>query len=370
MSAPDELRPTPFSPRLPDGIDEWVDVFGFAVPLFIGDPEVEYRAVREGAGALEYSVLHQWEVRGPAATATADAVVSRSVADLPVGRLLFGVVVGDDGRMRDDVTVSRLSEDHLIVIGGNDETETQLRTAAPAGTSVTDRRDECAVLSLQGPRSREVLQGLTSTDVSNEGLPYYGLIAGVEVAGVPARIARVGFTAELGYEITVPVEHALTLWDAVTSSEVGVMPFSAGTLMTLRTEAGLVMGEIDYDHTVSPFECRLGWTVDFDKPGLPQAAALADRKADASRSTVTVVIEGDPDGLEGAELLLDGAVVGAVPMPLPSPHLDGATISLALIDRNAAAVGTELVIRGQGVETTARVVATPVYDPERVKVRS
>jgi len=369
MSLADGLRPTPFSPRLPDGIEEWIDVFGFAVPLFIGDPETEYRAVREGAGALEYSVLHQWEVRGADATATVDAVVSRDIAALPIGRLLYGVVVDEAGRMVDDVTVSRISDDQLIVIGGNDETQVQLIAAAPAGTAVTDRRDEFAVLSLQGPRSREVLQQLTSSDVSNESLPYYGL-ADIDVAGLPARVARVGFTAELGYEITVPVEHALALWDAVTASEVGVTPFSAGTLMTVRTEAGLVMGEIDYDHTVSPFECRLGWTVDFDKAGLPHADALAARKADASRTIVTVVISGDPDGLEGATLESEGVTVGSIPMPVPSPHLDGATIALALVDRTAAAVGSTLVVRSGDRTCSAEVVATPVYDPQRLKVRS
>jgi aminomethyltransferase len=370
MTAPDGLRPTPFSSRLPNDIEEWIDVCGFAVPLFIGDPDSEYRAVREGAGALEYSVLHQWEISGPEATATVDAVVTRNVATLPTGRLVYSVVVDDDGRMVDDVTVSRLSENHLIVIGGNDQTEARLRAAAPAGTLVIDRRDERAVLALQGPRSREVLRQLTSADVSNEALPYYGLLTDITVAGVPARVARVGFTAELGYEITVPIEHALTLWDAVISSNVGVTPFSAGTLMTARTEAGLVMGEIDYDHTMSPFECRLGWTVDFDKPGLANVDALAARKVDATRSTVTVMIDGEPDGLEAATLELDGVIVGTIPMPLPSPFLDGATISLALIDRSAAAVGTELIVRGDNRVTSGRVVATPVYDPERLKVRS
>ncbi|CAB4907684.1 unannotated protein [freshwater metagenome] len=370
MPAPDGLRPTPFSPRLPDDIHEWVDVFGFAVPLFIADPETEYRAVREGVGALEYSVLHQWEVQGPAAAATVDAVVSRSVTTLAVGRILYAVVVSDDGRMLDDVTVSRLSDDCFIVIGGNDETEAQLRAAVLPGTSVRDRRADFAVLSLQGPRSRDVLRGLTDADVSHEGLPYYGILSDIEVAGVPARVARVGFTAELGYEITVDVADALTLWDTVISSTVGVTPFSAGTLMTVRTEAGFVMGDIDYDRTVSPFECRLGWTVDFDKLSLPNAAALAARKADATRSTVTVVIEGDPDGVEGATLELDGEIVGTVPMPLPSPCLNGATIGLALVNKRAAAVGTELVVRGVDRTTTARVVSTPVYDPERLKVRS
>ena len=82
------------------------------------------------------------------------------------------------------------------------------------------------------------------------------------------------------------------------------------------------------------------------------------------------MIDGEPDGLEAATLELDGVIVGTIPMPLPSPFLDGATISLALIDRSAAAVGTELIVRGDNRVTSGRVVATPVYDPQRLKVRS
>lgn len=370
MSRPDGLRSTPFSPRLPDGIDEWLDIYGFAVPLFIGAPDDEYRAVREGAGALEYSVLHQWEVRGPGATRAVDTVVSRDIAHLAVGRIVYAVVVSDDGRMVDDVTVSRLGDDHLIVIGGNEQTGHQLVAAADNHTTVNDRRDDTAVLSLQGPRSREVLQRLTGVDVSNEGLPYYSLLNDIAVGGVPARVARVGFTAELGYEITVAAADALTLWDAVMACDVPVTPFSAGTLMVVRTEAGLVMGELDYDHSVSPFECRLGWTVDFNKPDLPAAPALAARKEDAAQTVVTLVMEASPDDVEGAEVVFNGTVVGVVPMPLPSPALGGATVALARVRREAAAVGSELVVRSGITTAAARVVNTPVYDPERQRVRS
>ena len=141
--------------------------------------------------------------------------------------------------------------------------------------------------------------------------------------------------------------------------------------MMARIEAGMVMGEVEYDHTVTPFECRMGWAVDLDKGDFLGRDALVAKKDTADGRVVTVRISGEADGMDGSALLLDGREVGFVTMAVPSPLLDGATLGMARVQRDASAVGTRLTTTDPaGSSRSVEVVATPVYDPERVRVRS
>lgn len=372
MPVPATLRPTPFSPRYADRVEEWIDVYGHAVPLLLTDPVEEYGAIRGAAGISEYSMLYKWFVEGPDAVAAVDRVFSRNVATQPAGRLAYGVVTDADGLMVDDVTVSVLGSEQVLVVGGNPVTEKLLAAAAPGGSTVAERRDETAVLTLQGPRSRDVLARLTDSDVSGRAFPYYTFRTGLVVAGVPAQVNRVGFTAELGYEIVVPREHALTLWDAALDAggDLGVRVFGAAALMMCRVEAGMIMGGLEYDHTVTPYECRMGWALDFDKaPWLGRDALLTKRGTVRGR-VVTVQIEAEPAAAEGSRLLLDGRDVGHVTMAVASPHLGGVTLGMARVDQDAARPGTVLVAADGDIRVAATVRPTPVYDPDRLRVRS
>ena len=375
MATPEDLLPTPFSPRYAGRVEEWIDVYGHAVAVALDDPAAEYAAVRGAAGVTEYSMLYKWHVEGPGAVAAVDAVFSRSVARLVPGRLAYGVVVDVDGMMVDDVTVAVFSPSRVVMTGGNPETQRHLAAHAPEGTRVTERRDESAVLSLQGPRSREVLSRLVprAQDVANEAFPYYTFRHGMSLAGIPAQVNRVGFTAELGYELQVPRERALDLWDAVldAGADLGLKPFGAAALMMCRTEAGMIMGELEYDRTVTPFECRMGWAVDFDKGPFQGRDALLAKKDSATGRVVSVVVEAGPQSAEGARLELDGRDVGYVTMAVPSPELGGATLGLARVHRDAVKAGTLLTALGaDGTKAAAVVRPTPVYDPERTRVRS
>jgi len=374
MSIPEGLKPTPFSAHYPADLQtEWIDVYGYAVPLWIGGPADEYAAFRERVGILEYSMLYKWHLQGPGAVGIANSVFSRNVEVLAVGRIAYGVVTDAAGLMIDDCTVTVLAPDHVLVCGGNPAVEGILRERLTSDTTLTERREQLAVASVQGPRSRELLQRLTTTNLSNEAFPYYSVLTDVEIAGIPATVGRLGFTAELGYEVTVPIGRAGDLWDALFASgaDLGVTACAAAALMMARIEAGMVMGEVEYDHTVTPFECRMGWAVDFDKGDFLGREALLAKKESAENRVVTVRIDGDADGLDGAMLLLDAREVGYVTMAVPSPALDGATLGMARVHRDAAPVDTRMTARdGSGGLRSVQVLATPVYDPERLRVRS
>ena len=374
MTIPEGLRQTPFSPMYPADLEtEWIDVYGYAVPLWIGDPVDEYAAFRERVGILEYSMLYKWDLQGPGAVATANSIFSRDLGNLAPGRIAYGVVTDADGLMIDDCTATMLGPDHVLLCGGNPLLGELLRERLPGDTTMSELREGLAVASVQGPRSRELLQRLTEADLSNEALPYYSVITDVALAGIPATISRLGFTAELGYEVMVPIDRAADLWNALFESgvDLGVTACAAAALMMARIEAGMVMGEVEYDHTVTPFECRMGWAVDFDKGDFLGRESLLLKKDNAEGTVVTVRIEGDADGLDGAPLAAGDKPVGFVTMAVPSPALNGATLGMARVHRDAADVGTALRLTTEaGQSRSAEVVATPVYDPERLRVRS
>lgn len=373
MPAPENLKSTPLSPAYPADLEtEWIDVYGYAVPLWVGDPEDEYAAFRERVGVIEYSMLYKWELDGPGAKAVANTLHSRNLTNVPAGRIVYGVVADAEGFMVDDATVTVYGDDRVMLMGGTPRLGELLRAALTPGVELRERREEYVVASVQGPRSRELLQALTETDLSNEAFPYYSFLEQVSLAGIPVQINRIGYTAELGYEVMAPIDRAMDLHAALMSAgeALGVRMCGAIALMMCRIEAGMVMGEVEFDHTVTPFECRLGWAVDFDKgPFLAREALLAKKDAAPNR-TVSVRVEGDFEGLDGAELQIGGAAVGFLTMVVPSPVLQGAALGMARIHRDSAKPGTQVTVTAPDGPRAGEVLATPVYDPERIRVRS
>ena len=347
-------------------------MFGCAVPIDCGDIEAEYGALRTAAAMMDFSMLYRWDVTGPGAREAVDSVFSRDLRRLGPRRIAYGVFAADDGTMLDDVTVIAPEPEFVRVVGGNLEADDALlRDAAPAGVAVVERRDETAQLSFQGPRSREVLQSLTGADLSNAALPYYHFIGEVEIAGVRGQLNRMGFTAELGYEFITPAEHAVSFGSALLEAgqDAGVRLAGGATVMMARVEAGMVMADLEYDRTSTPFDCRLGWAVDFDKGPFRGREALLAARDGAPDRVVSVVIDG-VEQAEFAPVTHDGAEAGVVTMALPSPCLEGRTLGLARVRKSASAVGTVLDGEAGGAPFRAEVVSTPVYDPERTRVRS
>lgn len=373
MPIPDGLLATPFHIAYPPDLDvEWIEVMGYAVPLWVADPEDEYDAFRNRVGLLEYSMLYRWDITGPGAVETANAVFSRDITAMAPGMIAYGVVVRDDGTMVDDPTAAYFGPEHVLLVGGSPEVGELLEANRSDGTSIRQRREEACVLSVQGPRSRELLQSLTDEDLSNESFPYYTFRTDVEIAGIPCQVNRIGFTAELGFEIVAPAADARRLVDAIRTAgaPLGATMCGAAALMMCRIEAGMIMAHLEYDETSTPYECRLGWAVDLGKGAFVGRDALAKAKDSPSSRVVTLRIDGDPDGLDGAAIEHDGSEAGAVTMAVPSPQLGGAAIAMARLAPGAAAVGTHLMVRAPDGPRRAEVLSTPVYDPERRRVRS
>ena len=139
--------------------------------------------------------------------------------------------------------------------------------------------------------------------------------------------------------------------------------------MTVRVEAGMIMAALEYDETISPFECRMGWAVDLDKGDFLGKDSLVRLKGNQRSTIVSIVIDGNSKGLDEQKIFAGETEVGHVTMAVPSPALDGRTLALARVDRANTSIGNELVVQGQDGRRAAHIVATPVYDPERLRVR-
>lgn len=365
-------KETAFYPRLAALTDRWMDLFGYLAPTVVSDPLEEYRSVREQAGLMDFSMLRKVDIDGPDAQAFVNTIVARDVAKLAPGRVAYGPLCDEDGKMVDDCTVLVRSPDAIRFCGASDRDYEIFAAKAPAGISVRELTDELPHLCLQGPRSREWLQGLTSVDLSNDAFPYYTFREGVEIAGIPVFMTRLGYTAELGYELWVDRARALELWDALVAALTpkGMKVIGMTALDLLRIEGGFIIGGVEYDSTVSPYECGLGWAVELDKGDFQgRAGCLRDRDQTTLRLT-SVTLEAGGEAASGAALFIDGRQVGRITQAVVSPHLGGKTLGLAKVEKDRNVPGTRVEAEVDGERIPGEIVRHPVYDPERRRVRS
>jgi aminomethyltransferase len=368
-----KTRETVFYPRLKALTDQWMDLFGYWAPSVVTDTLGEYRAVRERAGLMDFSMLRKYDIDGPGALQAVNAVVARDIARLRVGQIAYGPLCNDQGKMVDDCTVGVRAPDHIRACGANDKDKFFFeRGATGRGITVHDLTDEIGHLCLQGPSSRQWLQGLTDTDLSKSTFPYYTFKEQVTIAGVPVFMTRLGYTAELGYELWAPATRAVELWDRLLEAlqPKGMRIVGMTALDLLRIEGGFVIGGIEYDETVSPYECALEWAIALDKGDFQGRAAIINDRETAPVRLTSVVLESGGDAATGAPISVGGKPVGTVTQAIVSPYLQGKTLGLAKMRKDLVEPGTRISARVEGKDIGGEVVRHHVYDPERTRVRS
>lgn len=369
-----DLLDSPIAARVIREEHELVDIYGMGIPAVVDDPITEYRAVREGAGLLDFSPLMKVDVEGADAQDKVDLLHTRDITQLTPGRIAYGAILDDRGLMIDDSTVMVRAAGRLRVVGSPLMPTELIPFAEANGLRAVERRAQLAHLNVQGPRSREILAQLTDEDVSSQAFPYYTFKDSITVAGVEdVFVTRMGFTAELGYELFVPVERALDVYDALMEAgrPAGLRPVGVAAVMMIRIEAGMIMGDgLEYDATVSPWECGLGWAVDLDKGDFRGREATLRLRDERTARLASVVLDRGEDAATGARLTAAGEVIGRISMAVASPYLDDKTLGLARVHRDFAAPGTKVIASFEGNEVEGELVATPVYDPERKRVRS
>jgi aminomethyltransferase len=364
-------KETAFYPRLKELTDEWMDLFGYWAPTEVTDTQEEYRAVRETAGLMDFTMLRKVDIDGVGAQDFVNTIVTRDVSKLTPGRIAYGALTDEHGKMVDDCTTMLRSPDRIRFCGANDRDYEIFGEKAPDGITVREFTDAMPHLCLQGPKSREMLQGIANQDLSNEAFPYYTFREDVEIAGIPVFMTRLGYTAELGYELWVEADRALELWDTLVehAEPQGMKVIGMVALDLFRIEGGFIIGGIEYDPTVSPYECGLGWSVDLDKGDFQGREALARDKDATNLRLTSVVLAHGGDEASGGAIVVDGEEAGLVTQAVESPYLGGKTLGLAKIRKDLNQPGQDIVVRIGDEEVVGEVVDHPVYDKERRRAK-
>jgi aminomethyltransferase len=360
-----------FYPRLKAVTDEWMDLFGYWAPTVVTDTLAEYRAVRETAGLMDFSMLRKVDIDGAGAQQFVNTIVARNVEKLSPGRIAYGPLADESGGMIDDCTVMVRAADRIRFCGANDRDHELFTEKAPSGVTVREFTDAMPHVCLQGPKSREMLQPLASQDLSNDAFPYYTFREDVEIAGISVFMTRLGYTAELGYELWVEEGRALDLWDALVEATEpqGMKVVGMVALDLFRIEGGFIIGGVEYDPTVSPYECGLGWAIDLDKGDFQGRDALARAKDETQLRLTSVVLESGGDEASGAALGVNGDEVGLVTQAVESPYLDGRTLGLAKVRKDVNRPGTAVEAQVGERRVNGEIVRHPVYDPERKRAK-
>ncbi|WP_405552642.1 glycine cleavage system aminomethyltransferase GcvT [Streptomyces sp. NBC_01171] len=345
------------------------DFAGWDMPLRYGSERDEHQAVRTRAGLFDLSHMGEITVTGPEAAALLNYALVGDLASVGVGRARYTMICRADGGILDDLIVYRLAEHEYMVVANASNAQVVLdaltERAAGFDAEVRDDRDAYALLAVQGPESPGILKAVTDADL--DGLKYYAGLPGT-VAGVPALIARTGYTGEDGFELFVKPEHAVRLWEALleAGSAAGLVPCGLSCRDTLRLEAGMPLYGHELTTELTPFDAGLGRVVKFGKEGDfvgREALAEAAERAEVQppRVLVGLVAEGRRVPRAGYAVVADGAVIGEVTSGAPSPTL-GKPLAIAYVDAAHAAPGsTGVGVDIRGSHEPYEVVALPFY---------
>jgi sarcosine oxidase, subunit alpha len=345
-----------------------------------GSPQAEAMAVHEAAGLIDVSTLGKLIVSGPDAGEFLDRLYPNRLSNLAPGRIRYGVLTNDAGRIMDDGTICRLDDDNFYVT----------TTSSGAGAvhewfswwladwqdltvHLTDITQGLGAVNLAGPRSREIMAKVTDLDCSSDAFKYLdGKRA--EVAGVSCLILRIGFVGELGYEIHFPAAHGEHLWDALleAGADYGIRPFGLEPQRILRLQKMHILVGQDTDSESNPFGAAMPWIVKLDKEqnwiGRWALEQAAEQPAETALVGFTMANGHVPT--EGAVVQsVDHGPLGQVTSARWSPKLGG-VIGMAWVPAQLAEDGDTVTIVDEEQEYEASVVTRPFYDPEGAILRS
>ena len=342
-----------------------IEFGGWLMPVQYSGILEEHRAVRERAGLFDLSHMGELFVEGPQAGAALAAALVSNPPALAIGRAHYSMICAEDGGIIDDLIVYRLAEERFLVVANASNapivSDALVERLAGFRAVLDDRSLAMALCAVQGPRAVDIVGPVTDVDLG--ALRYYAIGEG-RVAGIPALVARTGYTGEDGFEIFVDNARALELWDALTAAGEphGLAPVGLGARDTLRLEAGMPLYGNDLDRSTNPFEAGLGRVVKLDKPDdfVGRAALEKVARDGPARKLVGLVMEGRGIARHGYPVYRDARRTGEVTSGTHSPSL-GRAIAMAYVAPGDAESGTILDVEIREQRVPAKVVDLPFY---------
>jgi aminomethyltransferase len=367
----------------------------YAVSSYEPHHEHEYNAIRNAAALIDISPLFKYRVTGPDATRLVDRIITRDMRKVTVGQVIYTPWCDEQGKVIDDGTVSRLEENTYRWTAADPSLRWFTQNATGMDVRIEDISESLSALALQGPTSGRLLKSLVKgADIEN--LKYFRVTQGT-INGVPVDVSRTGYTGDLGYELWVPSESAVRVWDALMGAgrAFDIHPAGMLALDVSRIEAGLLLIDIDFnsskkalieDQKYTPSEMGLGRLVHLDKNRfIGQAALVAEKQRGHAREIVGLEIDwpeverhyeqvGLPPAVSpitsrvAVPVFKQGTQVGKATSSTWSPKLKR-MIALATVRRDCTKPGTllqfEITVEAKRHLVGARVVKTPFFNPKR-----
>ncbi|WP_111559565.1 sarcosine oxidase subunit alpha [Paracoccus sediminilitoris] len=347
----------------------------------------ECRATRASVGMFDASTLGKIEVTGPDAVEFMNRMYTNPWTKLQPGRCRYGLLLGEDGFIRDDGVIGRLSPDlfHVTTTTGGaarvmNMMEDYLQTEWPdLDVWLTSTTEQWATVALNGPNARKVLEKLVEgLDLSDVNFPHMS-VAECTVAGLPARLFRISFTGELGFEVNVPARHGMQLWQAIheAGQQYDICPYGTETMHVLRAEKGYIIVGQDTDGTVTPQDAGLDWAIGKAKKDFVGKRSLQrpDIVAPNRKQLVGLLTENGTRLEEGAQIVLDPnqslpmTMAGHVTSSYDSVAL-GRPIAMAVITGGHAMMGRTVHIPMPEGTVQATITSTNFYDPDGERLKA
>ncbi len=337
-----------------------VDFGGWDMPLHYGSQIEEHHAVRRAAGMFDVSHMRVVDLHGTRVRDFLRHLLANSVDKITTGKALYSCMLNERGGVIDDLITYDLGETFFRTVvnaATADKDIAWMRKQAEAFDVEVKPRPDFAMLAVQGPQARDIVLGLlAAVDRERIGaLKRFSAAAAQGLHGVPLFVARTGYTGEDGFEIMVPVEHALDLWNALAAA--GVKPVGLAARDTLRLEAGMNLYGQDMDEDATPWVANLGWTVALDEGrDFIGRAALEKQQADGVPQRMVGLVMDAKGVLRHGQKVLTAAGEGTILSGAFAPTL-GKSVAFARVP--AGVLGDDVRVEIRGREVPVRVVKYP-----------
>lgn len=363
MSA-DSLLQTPLHAWHRDHGGRLVEFGGWSMPVQYTTIVDEHQAVRKGVGLFDISHMGRLRFSGPGALGWLDFATTNHVQKLKPGQIQYSVMVKDDGGVIDDILVYRLrGEDRYGVVcnaSNRANVVSQFITLKDGrDAEMIDETLTSAMIAVQGPKALDLVSRIVSAELA--ALPYYHHTVG-QALGVNVSVSRTGYTGEDGFELVLPNEAALAVWETLLAAgaDLAARACGLGARDTLRFEAAMPLYGHEMDETVSPYAAGLGWAVKLNKGDFVGRDALVAAKKNPGKRRVGIALEGKRIARQGSSVSQAGNPVGVVTSGTFSPTL-GQSLAMASVDIAVSAEGTALEVDVRGHSEPARIVRLPFY---------
>lgn len=355
------MKQTPFFAIHQNAGAKIVPFGGYEMPVQYAGIMEEHRTVRNAVGVFDVSHMGEFFAQGDQAKSFLQKVTINDVSKLTPGKAQYSAMCYEDGGIVDDLLVYMLTENsYMIVVNAAniDKDWEWMKQHCPPEVKFENKSETTALLAIQGPKSLQTLQKLTSVDLTV--IQYYHFVQG-NLCGIDMIISRTGYTGEMGFEIYFDVKHGEKIWNSIfeAGKEFSIAPIGLGARDTLRLEMGYSLYGNDIDQTTNPIEAGLGWITKLTKDDFIAKPVLEKvKKEGLKRKLVGMLLNEKAVPRHGYPLVVNGIPVGTVTSGTFSPSLQKG-IAMGFVDSLHAQIGSKIQIDVRGKFVDAIVVALP-----------